>query len=149
MEIRDYAHPDVAKMIAEVQQEYVIRYGGVDETPVDPAEFTPPAGLFLIGYLDDTAVASGAWRAHDAESVEMKRLYVNPTARGRGLARAVLAELERTALDRGFRRLILETGTEQPEAIALYLSSGYEPVTPFGFYADAPKARHLGKTLTP
>ncbi|SER58961.1 Ribosomal protein S18 acetylase RimI [Actinokineospora terrae] len=149
IEIRDYTHPDVAKLIDEVQQEYVIRYGGFDETPVDPTEFAPPSGLFLVGYLDDVAVASGGWRAHDTATAEMKRLYVNPTARGRGLARAVLAELERTAHERGFRRLILETGSEQPEAIALYLSSGYQDITPFGFYADSPRARHLGKILTP
>ncbi|WP_253891314.1 GNAT family N-acetyltransferase [Actinokineospora diospyrosa] len=149
MDIRDYAHPDAVKLIAEVQQEYVIRYGGVDETPVDPAEFTPPSGLFLVGYLDDVPVASGGWRVHDEQTAEMKRLYVNPTARGRGLARAVLAELERTAVERGLRRLILETGTKQPEAIELYLTSGYAPIPPFGHYADSPNARHLGKILTP
>ncbi|GAA3055285.1 GNAT family N-acetyltransferase [Actinokineospora globicatena] len=149
IEVRDYAHPDVVKLVAEVQQEYVVRYGGFDETPVDPTEFTHPSGLFLIGYLDDVPVASGGWRVHDPETVEMKRLYVTPAARGRGLARAMLAELERVAIAGGYRKLILETGLKQPEAVELYLSSGYDTIEPFGFYADAPLARHLGKILTP
>ncbi|WP_026425392.1 GNAT family N-acetyltransferase [Actinokineospora inagensis] len=149
IEARGYDHPDAVKLIAEIQQEYVIRYGGMDETPVDPAEFTPPSGLFLVGYVDDTPAVSGGWRAVDATTVEMKRLYVAPSVRGRGLARLMLAELERTAGDRGHRRLVLETGLRQPEAIALYESSGYTAVAPFGFYADNDLSRHLGKTLTP
>ncbi len=152
IEVRDYDHPDSAKLVEEVQQEYVVRYGGVDRTPVDPAEFAPPVGLFLVGYLDGVPVATGGWRrAEEGEEgdVEMKRMYVTPGARGRGLARAMLAELERTARAAGYRRLVLETGSQQPEAIALYGSSGYTPVTPFGFYACAPEAHHLGKALVP
>ncbi|WP_091449678.1 GNAT family N-acetyltransferase [Actinokineospora iranica] len=148
IEVRRYDHPDSARLIDEVQQEYVIRYGGVDETPVDAAEFAPPRGLFLVGYLDGTPVATGGWRGHDGGDAEMKRMYVTPAVRGRGLARAVLAELERTAYAAGHRRLILETGLRQPEAIALYESAGYTPVTPFGHYADATEAYHLGKPLT-
>ncbi|GLZ41719.1 GNAT family N-acetyltransferase [Actinokineospora sp. NBRC 105648] len=147
IESRQYDHPDAVKLIDEVQQEYVIRYGGVDETPVDPAEFAPPLGLFLVGYLDDVPLVTGGWRRHDESSVEMKRLYVSPSARGKGLARAMLAELEIAAAEAGYRNLILETGSKQPEAIALYLSSGYTRITPFGFYADAPEAQHLGKDL--
>nr|WP_033400473.1 GNAT family N-acetyltransferase [Actinokineospora enzanensis] len=147
MEIREYDHPDSVKLIAEVQQEYVVRYGGIDDTPVDPAEFAPPHGLFLVGYLDEVPLASGGWRAHGDGVAEMKRLYVNPTARGRGLARAMLAELERTVVAAGHHRVILETGMAQPEAIALYGSSGYTAIDPFGHYADSPESRHFGKSL--
>ena len=141
-----YDHPDAVALIAEVQQEYVVRYGDEDLTPVDPAEFAPPRGLFLVGYVDGLPAACGGWRAHETD-VELKRMYVRPAARGRGLARAVLAELEATALAAGYRRVILETGSKQPEAIALYASSGYEPVPSFGFYADAPESVHLGKVV--
>jgi GNAT superfamily N-acetyltransferase len=149
MEIRivPYDHPDAIALIAEVQQEYVIRYGGPDGTRVDPVEFAPPRGLFMVGYLDGVPVACGGWRAHEDGSAEMKRMYVSPSARGRGLARAVLAELELTAKRAGHLRLILETGRKQPEAVALYRSSGYTDVPKFGFYADAPESIHLGKTL--
>lgn len=142
-----YDHPDAVRLIGEVQQEYVVRYGGPDGTRVDPAEFAPPLGLFLIGYLDGEPVACGGWRAHGDGSAELKRMYVVPGARGRGLARALLAELELTAKRAGYRRLILETGQRQPEAIALYRSSGYTEVAKFGHYAQAPLSVHLGKSL--
>jgi uracil-DNA glycosylase len=151
-----YDHPDAVALIDEVQGEYVRRYGGEDSTPVEPAEFAPPQGLFLVGYVDGVPVACGGWRAHGSDEpefrdgdVEIKRMYVAPPARGRGLARALLAELERTAMAAGRRRAVLETGTEQPEAIGLYTSSGYTAITKFGIYRDAPRSRCYGKTLTP
>jgi GNAT superfamily N-acetyltransferase len=141
-----YDHPDAAKLIAEVQQEYVRRYGNVDGTPVDPAEFGPPKGLFLVGYDADQPVACGGWRAHGSDA-ELKRMYVSQAARGRGFARTILAELESRALERGYDRLILETGSKQPEAIALYRSAGYTDIPAFGHYACAPLAIFLGKAL--
>jgi GNAT superfamily N-acetyltransferase len=151
-----YDHPDARALIAEVQQEYVRRYGEQDITPVDPAEFAPPRGLFLVGYLDGAPVACGGWRAHDSDEpefadgdAEIKRMYVVPAARGRGLARAVLAALERTAVEAGRRRIVLETGLAQPEAIALYRSSGYERVVNFGAYRCHPQSVCFAKPLGP
>jgi GNAT superfamily N-acetyltransferase len=146
IEVTAYDHPDAMKLIAELQQEYVVRYGGVDGTPVDPTEFAPPLGLFHVAYVDGVPAACGGWRAHETD-VELKRMYVAPAFRGRGLARAVLASLERAAAEAGYRRIILETGLRQPESIALYKSSGYEPVPKFGYYADAPESVHLGKEV--
>jgi ribosomal protein S18 acetylase RimI-like enzyme len=74
-------------------------------------------------------------------------MYVRPQARGRGFARLILAELERTAVECGRRRIVLETATEQPEAIALYTSSGYTPVPNFGRYRCSPDSRYFGKVL--
>ncbi|QRP44497.1 GNAT family N-acetyltransferase [Amycolatopsis sp. FDAARGOS 1241] len=156
MEIRPvaYDHPDATKLMAEVQLEYVRRYGSEDSTPMEAAQFAPPRGLFLVGYLDGAPVASGAWRAHDGPApafrpgdVELKRMYVVESARGNGFARAMLAELERTARAAGRRRAVLETGTEQPEAIALYGSSGYTAIPGFGMYKDEPESRYFGKNL--
>jgi GNAT superfamily N-acetyltransferase len=151
----DYEHPDAQALVAEVQQEYVTIYGEEDETPVQPADFRPPRGLFLVGYLDDRAVACGGWRAHDdgedglqAGDAELKRMYVVPAARRRGLARQLLAELERTAALAGRKRVVLETGAWQPEAIELYRSSGYHQIAGFGVYRDDPLARHFAKELT-
>jgi len=140
-------HPDAAALIDEVQQEYVRRYGGVDRTPVDPGDFAPPDGLFLVGYCDDRPVATGGWRRLGPDA-EIKRMYVVAAARGRGHARRMLAELERTAAAAGFPRVILGTGSKQPEAVELYRSSGYVDVEPFGYYKDAPLSIHLGKVLT-
>ena len=97
-----YDHPDAVRLTGEVQQEYVIRYGGVDRSPIDPAEFVPPGGLFLVAYAAGAVVGCGGWRAHGSDA-EIKRMYVTPSARGRGLARRLLAELERTARAAGHR----------------------------------------------
>jgi GNAT superfamily N-acetyltransferase len=152
----DYDHPDAAGLIAQVQAEYVLRYGGPDESPVDFDEFRAPAGLFCVGYLDGVPVAMGGWRRHPAEhpqtgwaapAVEIKRMYVVPDYRGAGFARAVLARLERSAAAAGMRWVLLETGSKQPEAIALYHSAGYRSVPAFGHYADTELSVHLGKQV--
>lgn len=138
--------PAAQQLIAEVQAEYVRRYGGEDITPVDPAEFAPPNGSFLVVYLNGVPVACGGWRVSAADG-EIKRMYVSPRARGRGLARRVLAELEARIAAAGLPRVILETGTKQPEAIALYTSSGYTPIPGFGVYRDEPGCRCFAKPL--
>jgi GNAT superfamily N-acetyltransferase len=144
-------HPDAVTLIDEVQQVYVALYGGHDSTRTSPEEFAPPSGLFLVGYADGEPVACGGWRAHDRTGqgdVELKRMYVTPRARGRGHARALLAELESTARTAGRRRMVLETGTKQPEALALYRSSGYEPIPNFSIHAHSPTSRCLAKPVT-
>jgi GNAT superfamily N-acetyltransferase len=143
-----YAHPDAAALVAEVQREYAARYGSEDDSPAETAEFTPPRGLFLVGYLGGQAVACGGWRSHGRDA-EVRRMFVTPAARGRGWARAILAELERTALAAGHHRMILETGSVLPEAVALYRSAGYSDIPAFGYYAGAPLSIHLGKALPP
>jgi GNAT superfamily N-acetyltransferase len=156
LEIRrvGYGQPDAMRLISEVQEEYVQRYGGRDDTPLDPVMFEPPLGSFFVGYLDDVPVVSGAWRRHDvvalgtSETAEVKRMYVVPQARGLGLARRMLAHLEATAAEAGARVMVLETGLRQPEAIALYESCGYTPVPGFGYYRDQPLSRCFGKALT-
>jgi len=147
IDIVSYDHPDAAALIAELQAEYVVRYGEQDGTLVAPEQFAPPLGLFLIGYLEDEPVACGGWRSHGDGVAELKRMYVSPRFRGRGLARAMLAELERTAGAAGHTRIILESGQNQPEALAMYASSGYTPVPSFGHYADHELSVHLGKTI--
>jgi GNAT superfamily N-acetyltransferase len=145
----NYQHPEVQSLVAEVQQEYVRMYGKEDRSPIDAAEFDPPNGLFIIATVDGRPAAMGGWRRLDSPSgtAEIRRMYVSPEFRGRGLARAVLAQLETTALDAGHRQLILETGLPQPEALRLYRSSGYRDVPPFGHYADSPLSVPLGKRL--
>jgi GNAT superfamily N-acetyltransferase len=147
IEARRYDDAVVSRLVAEVQQEYVERYGGPDETVVDPEEFTPPDGLFLVGLLAGEPVASGGWRRHSETSAEIKRIYVSASARRRGLARMMLGALEQSAREAGITRLVLGTGTEQPEAVALYEVAGYTTTDGFGHYAGAPKALFFGKDL--
>jgi GNAT superfamily N-acetyltransferase len=152
-----YTHADAQRLIDEVQQEYVRRYGGPDDTPVDPAEFAEPLGRFFVGYVSVVAVAMGGWRHNSSDDVafdwagrsaEIKRMYVAESARGRGFARTMLERLEDSARVAGLDWLLLETGSKQPEAIQLYRSSGYLEVPSFGHYACAPLALHLGKRIS-
>ena len=154
-----YGHPDAQLLVEEVQAEYVRRYGGRDDTPVDPTAFDPPAGAFFVGYLVtpegvDLPVATGAWRLRsDVEALgsrrtaEGKRMYVVASARGAGHARAMLAHMERTAAEAGAEVMILETGLPQPEGIALYESSGYSRIPGFGYYRDYPDNRCFARRL--
>lgn len=145
-------HADAELLVEEVQQEYVARYGSRDETPIDPAYFAAPAGAFFVGYLDDDPVVTGAWRLRADLGIrgaaEVKRMYVAPRARGRGLARVMLAHLETTATTAGAEVMVLETGIAQPEAIALYLSSDYVEIPGFGFYRDSPLSRCFARPLS-
>jgi len=137
----------VQQLVAEVQAEYVQRYGGPDDTPLTPADFAPPAGVFLVALVGDEPVGCAGLRRHDADEVELKRLYVRAGHRRRGHARTLLAAVEDRARAAGYRRLVLETGSEQPEAVALYGAAGYAEIPPYGHYADSESSIHLGKEL--
>ncbi len=147
LEARSYDDPAVVRLVAAVQREYVLRYGGPDRAVVDPGEFAAPGGTFLVGLLDGEAVATGGWRRIDARTVEIKRMYVVPGARGLGLARRMLAALESSAVAAGADSVRLNTGAKQPEAVALYESSGYRPTPGFGHYAEHPGALFYAKQL--
>lgn len=149
LELRDepYDGPVAQALVAAVQQEYVARYGGPDESPVDPAEFAPPRGRFLVGYVGTKPVATGGIRRHDEDAVEIKRMFVEAQWRGRGFSRIVLARLEELARELGAKRVILETGMVQPEAMRLYETSGYERIDGFGYYCGAELSVSYGKTL--
>ncbi|MGQ0632256.1 MAG: GNAT family N-acetyltransferase [Sporichthyaceae bacterium] len=142
-----YDDPVSAALIEAVQQTYVVRYGGPDRTPVDPAEFAPPLGLFLVGRSGGEPVACGGWRVVIPGVAEVKRMYVAEQVRGRGLSRILLAAIEDTARETGIRRLQLETGSLQPEAIGLYQSSGWTRIANFGVYKDEPGSTCFGKAL--
>jgi len=149
-----YAHDDARLLEEQVQAEYVVRYGTPDRTHMDPAQFEAPDGAFYVGYRDDLPVLMGGWRFRPEvrrlgaeRAVEVKRMYVAPAARGDGLARLMLAHLEATARTAGADAIILETGTAQPEAMALYESAGYQLVEPFGYYREHPSNRCYGRLL--
>jgi GNAT superfamily N-acetyltransferase len=142
-----YDDPVATRLIERVQQEYVLRYGGRDAAGVDPGEFAPPAGLFLVAEVDGAPAGCGGWRLHAPGVAELKRMYVEPEFRRHGIARRVLGALEETAARAGHRHLLLNSGGRQPEALALYARAGYTPVAGYGIYADSPEAVFLGKDL--
>ena len=142
-----YDDPVARDLVARVQQEYVERYGGPDAAVVDPAEFLPPAGLFLAASVGDEPAGCGAWRVHAPGVVEVKRVFVAPAFRRRGLAELIMSTLEGSAARAGHREVVLNTGRRQPEALALYDRLGYRPVPGYGVYAGERGAVFLGKAL--
>jgi GNAT superfamily N-acetyltransferase len=143
-----YDDPVAQELIGRVQQEYVQRYGGPDGAVVSPGEFLPPTGVFLVAEVDGVPAGCAAWRLLGDGRAEMKRVYVEPAFRRRGLAQVLVDALEADAARAGVRSLELNSGPEQPEALALYAALGYTPVPGFGVYADHPGAVFLGKDLT-
>ncbi|HEV3096279.1 MAG TPA: GNAT family N-acetyltransferase [Candidatus Dormibacteraeota bacterium] len=102
-----------------------------------PAQLEGGKGAFLVARAGDRAVGCGAIRMLDARTAEVKRMYVEPDQRGRGVGKAVLASLEEAAHRLGAERLVLETGIYQEAAIALYLAAGFTPVECWGEYASS------------
>jgi GNAT superfamily N-acetyltransferase len=128
----------VDAMVTEMDQLYGQAPGGGVGSGASPSDFTPPTGAFLVIYAAGKPVAGGGLKRDDDGVAEIKRMYVVPEARGRGVAKVVLAALEDEARGRGWTTLRLETGPRQPEAIALYTRAGYRPTEAFGAYvADA------------
>ena len=138
---------DAAALIAELREDLASRYDDMGPLTTDWTQFVPPGGGFLVAYVDEVAVGCAGFRAYAPLTCELKRMYVRPAARGQGAARALLAGVEVRAAAAGYRRIILETGTAQPEAIALYVSAGYERIAQFGEYADEPNSRCFGRDL--
>jgi GNAT superfamily N-acetyltransferase len=142
-----YDDPVAQYLVEQVQEEYVVRYGGRDGAAVEPAHFLPPRGTFLVAEVDGVPAACGAWRVHGDGIVEIKRVYVEPAFRRRGLAQLIMGALEESAAMAGHRSVLLNSGLRQPEALELYARLGYRDVPGYGIYAKSPDARFLGKEL--
>jgi GNAT superfamily N-acetyltransferase len=144
---------DDVRSLTEAQQEEMRgRYGGeADIGPArDAAMFVEPDGVFLVVRDDDgTAVACGGIARFDEARAELKRMYVVPEQRGRGLGRRVLVELEAHAVRLGYSGMVLETGDRQPEAVGLYESFGYERIPCYPPYDSRSLSLCLEKRLPP
>ncbi|MDO8143457.1 MULTISPECIES: GNAT family N-acetyltransferase [unclassified Isoptericola] len=149
---------DAVALRAEAVAELGRRYGGDDDAHevIDPGTVVAtflvrvdgvPAACGSVRDVSATDDGRGRGTVHPAATGELKRVFVLPEHRGRGLARLLMAELERVARQAGFRRFVLETGTAQPEAIGLYTALGYEPIESYGKYAGYDDQRSFGKHL--
>ena len=145
VEIRpvDPLHPDARRCVTSYFAELNLRSdSGFDPAAgisAEPHELRPPAGLMLVAYLRAEAVGCGAVKHHPAAPSEIKRMWVADHARGLGIGRRMLAELEAQAIASGARAARLETNRALTEAIALYRSAGYVEVPAFN---DEPFAHH-------
>jgi GNAT superfamily N-acetyltransferase len=127
----DAALPTGQGLLDGFRRELVKRYGHFDEAAspsATPADFAPPSGRFLVVYVDGLAVACGGVKRLDASTGEVKRMFVAPAARGRGVSRILLTALEDAARELGYSRMRLDTGREQHEAQGLYPTAGYAEI---------------------
>jgi GNAT superfamily N-acetyltransferase len=131
--------PDVQSLTAAQQVELRRRYDGAGE-PGTPPSAADVSVVLVARTPEGVALGCGALRHLGGDEAELKRMYVVPEARGRGVSKVLLAGLEEAALERGWRTLRLETGPRQPEAIGLYERAGYRPIGAFGAYIGATDA---------
>lgn len=101
----------------------------------------------VVAYEANTPVACGAIKEYAPGTMEVKRMYTQPEVRGKGIASKVLQALEQWAAELGYKKCILETGTRQPEAIALYNKNRYQRITNYGQYATVESSVCFEKTL--
>lgn len=113
------------------------------------AQFNKTASIrnVIVVYDHEVPVACGAIKAFDQDSMEVKRMYVVESRRRMGLAKGVLAELEKWALELGYKSLVLETGKNQPEALQLYKNTGYHITENYGQYKGVENSVCFRKTL--
>ena len=141
--------PAVRALILALNAEITERYPevGANFFRLDTSDVAPGRGTFLVATVDGEVVGCGAVRLLDDADAEMKRMYVTPPFRSRGIGRALLVALEDEARSLGAKRLVLETGERMPEAVALYERTGFTVIPPFGEYVGAPLSLCMAKDL--
>jgi GNAT superfamily N-acetyltransferase len=141
----DPEEPPASELLAEMAVELNAMYwtaSRLDLPRVEAAELRPPVGTYLVGWEGEAAVAGGALRHLDDGVAEIKRMFVRPPARSRGIAGELLAALESAARSLGYQRVRLDTGPRQVHALSLYARAGFAPVEP---YNDNPFACFWGE----
>jgi GNAT superfamily N-acetyltransferase len=143
------AHPDAARLLDSFYREQVGRYGFADPIEMNPGEYAPPGGVFAVACRGDIPVGCGGYRWFDraAGTVEIKKTYVLPAARGHGAGRALLSWLERHAVAAGACRAILETGVRNTAALRLFTASGYRPTDAYVEGRDPAINRAFARSL--
>lgn len=139
--------PEAQSLIDRLSRELADRYGDDGTGDFSPRDVENPRAGFLVARCNGVAIGCGALRPLSETVVELKRLYVDPSHRRRGISRRILAALEERARQLGYVSVRLETGTCQPEAIALYEATGYHRIPCYGYYANDPRSICFEKFL--
>jgi putative acetyltransferase len=148
VEQADPTLPVCQQLMSELSGELGALYGDDGVGNFSIAQVTVPRSAFVVAWLDEEAVGCGAIRPMADERVaEVKRMYVRPQMRGKGISRRVLLMLEALARDFDYTTLRLETGLRQPQAMGLYESEGYIRIPCFGDYALDPLSVCYEKVL--
>lgn len=142
----DSGDPDFVALVRHLDAELTIRDGD-DHAFYDQFNKLVNIKYVVVAYHDSRAVGCGALKPLEEKSMEVKRMFVFPEERGKGIASKVLSELERWASELGAQACYLETGLRQPEAIALYTKNGYEHIPNYGQYAGVENSVCFKKML--
>jgi GNAT superfamily N-acetyltransferase len=143
----EWDHPASISLRAAQRAEIEERYGTPDSEP-GPAPSGDDITAFFVAFNDDgLPLGCGGVRQLSETEAEVKRMFVRPESRGSGVSTAVLARIEEYGRERGWQRLLLETGDRQPDAVRFYTREGYEPVPRFGYYADSESSLCFAKEL--
>jgi putative acetyltransferase len=140
--------PEVIALLESSDAYMAALYPAESNHLLDVASLMQPDVTFIVARADGRAVGCGAVIDSREGWAEVKRMFVSPTARGRGLGRRLLEMLEAIAAERGATTLRLETGGRQPEALALYAAEGFVEIGPFGKYAADPLSIFMEKPIT-
>ena len=146
----DLTSQPVQELIAALNAELsgVYPEPGANHFGLDPADVAPGRGVFLVAYRDGRPVGCGAMRLLDSKTGELKRMYVEPALRRAGIGRRLVEALEAEARRLGAASLVLETGTRQADALALYVRCGFTRIPLYGEYCLSPATSIcLGKPL--
>ena len=139
-------HPDFRTLVALLDQDLAIR-DGEDHAFYQQFNKVDQIKHVVVAMMGNEAIGCGAIRAYAPDVMEVKRMFVLPEYRGKGIAGAILSELEHWAAELDFARCILETGYMQPEAIRLYQKSGYTIIPNYGQYAGIENSVCMEKSL--
>ncbi len=134
--LTDSDHEEFQKLSSELEKELYLRDGDLADINLELNKIDDLQNVILL-FINDEAVACGAFREYDSKTAEIKRMYVMPLHRRNNLASKILGELELLAKSQLFKSILLETGKNQPEAIAFYLKHGYTQVENFGKYKES------------
>ncbi|MBJ6360372.1 GNAT family N-acetyltransferase [Paenibacillus sp. GCM10012307] len=149
VEIQDVPtnHPELAPLITQLDRYLFELYPPEEVFIIDEEKAIKNEMQFIIAYIDNLAVGCGAIMRLDDKYAELKRFFVDPSVRNRGLARTLLSELERRARDKQFDYLRLETGAKQVEAVRFYIKHEFYEIPKFGEYVDCPSSLCYEKKL--
>jgi len=140
------SEPDFKNLISQLDN-YLSLVNGEQDAFYAPNNVLDPLDTAVIAYYDGKPVGCGCFKKFDKDSVEIKRMYVDPEIRGKGIASAVLNALEKWAKETGFIHTVLETGVKLDDANALYRKQGYQIIENYGQYAGIENSVCMKKTL--
>ena len=140
------SEPDFKSLISKLDK-YLSIVNGEQDAFYAPNNVLDPLDTAVLAYYNGKPVGCGCFKKFNGDSVEIKRMYVDPEIRGKGIASAVLNELEKWAKEKGFIHTVLETGVKLDDANALYRKQGYQIIENYGQYIGVENSVCMKKTL--